>query len=68
MTFEIEKIVIKGKLPSMCFMCPFAAKYKQGTSICAAKYNTRKQNNHHKYFIDPAAEPPKWCPLVENKE
>ena len=62
MGFEIVQITIKGEIPSMCFMCPLAAKF-DGKSICSVKYQTRKHKNNHKYLVDAADSPPDFCPL-----
>lgn len=62
MGIEVIGIIV-NKLPSACFMCPFGARI-DGGSVCAAKYNTRKQNNNHKYYVDPVGKPPSWCPLI----
>jgi len=66
MEVEVIKIIV-NKLPTLCFECPFAARVNK-MSVCAPKYNTRKQNNNHKYNIDATDYPPDWCPLITQEE
>jgi hypothetical protein len=67
--FTIDKILISGDIPDMCFMCPLAAFRKvDRVGVCSVKYQTRRDNNNHKYHINPTDAPPPWCPLEKSEE
>jgi hypothetical protein len=55
MSFEIEKVIIKGEIPEKCSSCP---KYDRWLGYCWLMSKARDESHNL----------PDWCPLVTVSE